>query len=49
MEHPLYEAALYLNLGKFFPLLKANDDATVGQLRGCFIEVLVRMIPYVET
>ncbi|CAD6250732.1 unnamed protein product [Miscanthus lutarioriparius] len=49
MEHPLYGAALYLNLGKFYPLVKANDDATVGQLRGCFIEVLGRMIPDVET
>jgi hypothetical protein len=45
IDHPLYGAALYLNLGKFFPLVKANDDATVGQLRGCFIEVLGRMIP----
>jgi hypothetical protein len=27
MEHPLYGVALYLNIGKFFPLLKANDDA----------------------
>ncbi|XP_066310784.1 uncharacterized protein [Miscanthus floridulus] len=49
MEHPLYGAALYLNLGKFYPLVKANVDATVGQLRGCFIEVLGRMIPDVET
>jgi len=49
MEHPLYGAALYLNPGKFYPLVKANDDATVGQLRGCFIEVLGRMIPDVET
>jgi len=48
MEHPLYGAALYLNLGKNFPLVKANDDATVGQLRGCFIEVLGRIIPDVE-
>ena len=30
MEHPLYGAALYLNPGKFYPLVKANDDATVG-------------------
>ncbi|CAD6334361.1 unnamed protein product [Miscanthus lutarioriparius] len=49
MDHPLYGAALYLNPGKFFPLIKANDDVTVGQLRGCFIEVLGRMIPDVET
>jgi len=48
MDHPLYGAALYLNLGKFYPLVKANDDATVGQLRGCFIEVLGRIIPDVE-
>ncbi|CAD6258159.1 unnamed protein product [Miscanthus lutarioriparius] len=43
MEHPLYGAALYLNPGNFFLLVKANDDATVGQLRGCFVEVLGRM------
>jgi hypothetical protein len=49
MEHPLYGAALYLNPGKNFPLVKANDDATVRHLRGCFIEVLGRMIPDVET
>ncbi|CAD6272438.1 unnamed protein product [Miscanthus lutarioriparius] len=49
MDHPLYGAALYLNPGKNFPLIKANDDVTVGQLRGCFIEVLGRMIPDVET
>ena len=49
MDHPLYGAALYLNPGNFFPLIKANDDVTVGQLRGCFIEVLGRMIPNVET
>jgi hypothetical protein len=30
MEHPLYGAALYLNLGKIFPIVKANDDATIG-------------------
>ncbi|CAD6261373.1 unnamed protein product [Miscanthus lutarioriparius] len=49
MEHPLYGAALYLNPGNFYPLVKANDDAIIGQLRGCFIEVLGRMIPDVET
>ena len=49
IEHPLDRAALYLNPGKFFPLVKPNDDATVGQLRGCFIEVLGRIIPDVET
>ncbi|CAD6236042.1 unnamed protein product [Miscanthus lutarioriparius] len=49
MDHPLYGVALYLNPGNFFPLIKANDDVTVGQLRGCFIEVLGRMIPDVET
>ncbi|CAD6263896.1 unnamed protein product [Miscanthus lutarioriparius] len=41
--------ANYKATGKFYPLVKANDDATVGQLRGCFIEVLGRMIPDVET
>jgi len=31
-----------------FPLVKANDDEIVGQLRGYFLEVLGRMIPDVE-
>ena len=49
MDHPLYGAALYLNLGKLHPLLKKNDDATVGQLRGCFLDVLSRMVEDEET
>ena len=43
MDHPLYGAAMYLNPGKLHPLLKKDDDATVGQLRGCFLDVLARM------
>jgi len=45
MDHPLYGAALYLNPGKLFPLIKADDDETVGQLRACFLKVLRRMVP----
>ena len=44
MDHPLYGAALYLNPGKLHPLIRDDDDATVGQLRGCFLEVLGRMV-----
>uniref|UniRef100_K3ZMR1 DUF659 domain-containing protein n=1 Tax=Setaria italica TaxID=4555 RepID=K3ZMR1_SETIT len=44
MDHPLHGAALYLNPGKLHPLITADDDATIGQLRGCFLEVLGRMI-----
>jgi len=49
MDHPLYGAALYLNPGKLHPLLKKDDDATVGQLRGCFLDVLSRMVEDEET
>ena len=34
---------------KKFPLVKANDDATIGQLRGCFLEVLGRMVDDKDT
>ena len=44
MDHPLYGAALYLNPAKFFPIARSGDDATVGMLRGCFTDVLSRMI-----
>ncbi|XP_039809698.1 uncharacterized protein LOC120673078 [Panicum virgatum] len=44
MDHPLYGTALYLNPGKLHPLIRDDDDATVGQLRGCFLEVLGRMV-----
>lgn len=44
MDTPLYGAALYLNLGKFFPIQKKNDDAYVGELRGCFTDVLLKMV-----
>jgi len=44
MDHPLYGATLYLNLGRLHSLIQANDDATVGQLRGCFLDVLGRMV-----
>ena len=49
MDHPLYGAALYLNPGKFHPLIKKDDDATIGQLRGCFLDVLARMVEDEET
>ena len=44
MDHPLYGAALYLNPGKLFPLINADQDETVGQLRACFLKVLRRMV-----
>lgn len=44
MDHPLYGAALYLNPGKLHSLIEKNDDATIGQLRGCFLDVLARMV-----
>ena len=44
MDHPLYGAALYLNPGRLHSLIQANDDATVGQLRGYFLDVLGRMV-----
>jgi hypothetical protein len=49
MEHPLYGAALYLNPGKLHPLIRVDDDATVGQLRGSFLEVLERMVDDKDT
>ena len=49
MDHPLYGAALYLNPGKLHPLIEKNDDETVGQLRGCFLDVLARMVEDEET
>ncbi|KAM0882561.1 hypothetical protein ACQ4PT_032185 [Festuca glaucescens] len=36
MDHPLYGAALFLNPGKFFSIVKSGDDALVGELRSCF-------------
>ena len=44
MDHPLYGAALYLNPGKFFPIVKRNDDALVGELRSCFNDVLAETV-----
>jgi hypothetical protein len=40
----LYGAALYLNPGKLHALLRDDDDATVGKLRGSFLDVLARMV-----
>jgi hypothetical protein len=44
MDHPLYGAAMYLNPGKLhpIPLIINDDDATVGKLSGCFLDVLAR-------
>ena len=44
MDHPLYGAALYLNPRKLQPLIRDNEDAVVGQLRGSFHDVLARMV-----
>jgi hypothetical protein len=49
MDHPLYGAAMYLNPGKLHPLIRNDDDATVGQLRGCFLDVLAKMVDDEET
>jgi hypothetical protein len=35
---------LEMNPGKLHPLIRNDDDATVGQLRGCFLDVLARMV-----
>jgi hypothetical protein len=49
MDHPLYGAALYLNPGKLHHLIRDDDDATVGQLTSCFLDVLARMVDDEET
>jgi len=49
MDHPLYGAALYLNPGKLHPLIRDHEDATVGQLRGCFLDVLGIIVEDEET
>jgi hypothetical protein len=49
MDHPLYGAALFLNPGKFFPIVDSDDDALVGELRSCFNDVLAKMVIDVET
>jgi len=33
-----------LNPGKLHPLIRDNEDAVVGQLRGSFHDVLARMV-----
>ncbi|RLN13241.1 hypothetical protein C2845_PM09G18680 [Panicum miliaceum] len=43
MDTPLYGAALFLNPGKFYTIQK-EDDEYVGHLRGCFNDVLARMV-----
>jgi hypothetical protein len=49
MDHPLYGVALYLNPGKLHAYIKDDDDSTVGQLSGCFLDVLARMVEDGET
>ncbi|KAJ1287185.1 hypothetical protein BS78_03G411100 [Paspalum vaginatum] len=44
MDTPLYGAALYLNPGKFYKMKQSDDDGYVGELRGCFNDVLVKMV-----
>jgi hypothetical protein len=46
---PTCGATMYLNPGKLHPLIRNNDDATIGQLRGCFLDVLGRMVDDDET
>jgi hypothetical protein len=38
-----------LNPGKLHPLIRDDDDATVVQLRGCFLDVLARLVDDEET
>jgi hypothetical protein len=49
MDHPLYGAALYLNPEKLHGYIKYDDDFTVEQLRGCFLDMLARMVEDDET
>ena len=44
MDRSLYGPALFLNQGKFYPIMKRGDDELVGELRGCFSDVLGKMI-----
>ena len=44
MDTPLYGAALYLNPGKFYSMKQSVDEGYVGELRGCFNDVLVKMV-----
>lgn len=44
MDASLYRAALYLNLRIFFFIKKKNDDAYVGELRGCLIDVFLKIV-----
>jgi hypothetical protein len=44
MDTPLYGAALYLNPGKFYSMKQSDDEGYVGELRGCFNDVLVKMV-----
>ncbi|RLN12895.1 hypothetical protein C2845_PM09G14480 [Panicum miliaceum] len=43
MDTPLYGAALFLNPEKIYTIQKENDEY-VGHLRGCFNDVLARMV-----
>jgi hypothetical protein len=49
MDHPLYGAALFLNPGKYFPIVESGDDALIGELRSCFNDVLAKMVLDVNT
>jgi hypothetical protein len=42
--YPIIWATLYLNLGKFYNIKAGNDEGYVGELRGCFNDVLVKMV-----
>lgn len=48
MEQKLHGAALFLNPGKFFAIQKGGDDTLVGLLRGCFTQVIRKMVPDVS-
>jgi hypothetical protein len=44
MDTSLYGAALYLNPGKFYSMKQSDDEGYVGELRGCFNDVLVKIV-----
>jgi hypothetical protein len=49
MGHLLYGAALFLNPGKYFPIVESGDDALIGELRSCFNDVLAKMVLDINT
>jgi hypothetical protein len=44
MDTPLYGTTLYLKPVKFHSMKQSDDEGYVGELRGCFNDVLVKMV-----